>query len=145
MGVMKKFWDSLNEDIESNNARIRAEEARKKQAEEEERIKRLGNKKIIAKLNPNTTKRYVRCPYCDSLIEFTLSDEIKDDIEVKTVTGVDEFGGDLTYRDGVVLGYDQWHIECPQCEKDITTRVNGDICGNAYIPESELMTYFNKR
>lgn len=145
MGLTKKFWDSLYEDIEECNARRRAEEASKKQAEEEARIKRLGNKKVIAKIDPNTTKRYVRCPYCNSLIEFTLKDEIKNNVEVKTVTRVFQSVDDVSCDDDVVLEYDQWHIECPQCEKYITTRINGDICGNAYIPESELMTYFNKR
>lgn len=67
------------------------------------------------------TKKYVQCPHCEAILEFTADDEIMG----------------IEYLDFHPIS--SWKIKCSSCKAEITTKVDSDIfCGNIYISEDDF-------
>lgn len=96
--------------------------------------------KVIATPDKANEKRYIQCPFCGRIIEFTLADE--------------DYHNKIIYdSDNNRINIDYWTITCTNCneehqntEYDIITRTDSALsCSNAYIPYDELMRRFNNR
>ena len=96
--------------------------------------------KVVATPDKANEKRYIQCPFCGRIIEFTLADE--------------DYCNKIVYdSEGNKINIDYWTITCTNCNEEhqdslynIITRTDSPLsCGNAYIPYNELMRRFNNR
>ena len=96
--------------------------------------------KVVAAPDKANEKRYIQCPFCGRIIEFTLADE--------------DYCNKIVYdSEGNEINIDYWTITCTNCNEEhqnskynIITRTDNPLsCSNAYIPYDELMRRFNNR